>query len=118
MMDTTDPAGRTAALPRGLPNGPVTLINSFVVRSGREDAFLALWTATSTFFRAQPGFQSLRLHRSLSPDARYRFVNVADWSSGGNFATAHAAEEFKRLIGQERWKEFPSSPTLYEVVAR
>jgi hypothetical protein len=29
------------------------------------------------YFRAQPGFVSLRRHRAMTQDARYRFANVA-----------------------------------------
>jgi heme-degrading monooxygenase HmoA len=118
MTDTIDPTRRTAAAPSIAHTGPVTLINSFVVEQGRADAFLALWTDTSGYFRARPGFQALRLHRALSPDAHHRFVNIADWASHADFAAAHATEEFKRVVGQPHWREFPSSPSLYEVVAR
>ncbi len=83
---------------------------------GRDDAFLELWTATSGYFRAQPGYRSLRLHRALSPDAPHRFVNVATWASAEEFATAHATQEFRDVVGQPAWAEFPSRPALYEVV--
>ena len=115
MPDTIDPAKRAAALPSVPPDGPVTLINSFVVAPDRDDAFLALWTETSRYFRAQPGFVSLRLHRAVSPDARYRFVNVAVWESVGQFGAAHETDEFRRLVGQPGYREFPSSPALYQV---
>ena len=116
MTDHTDPAGRTAASPDGAHAGGVTLINKFVVPAGREDAFQQLWTATSHYFRGRPGFLSLRLHRALSPDAQYRFVNVARWASLADFEAAHRTEEFQRVVGQPGWSEFPSNPALYEVV--
>ncbi len=94
MTTTVDPAKRTAAAPVTPHEGPVTLINSFVVPSGREEAFAAVWTETSAYFRAQAGFVSLRMHRALSPDAQYRFVNVARWASAGEFRDAHAGDEF------------------------
>ncbi|HEX4527821.1 MAG TPA: antibiotic biosynthesis monooxygenase family protein [Acidimicrobiia bacterium] len=114
-MDFTDPNGRTA--PGAATHaGPVTLINSFVVPEGRDEAFLELWTETSRYFRAQPGFVSLRLHRAVSSDAPHRFVNVAVWESAGHYRAPHQTEEFVRLVTQEGWREFPSSPALYEVV--
>src|SRR3954449_2281673 len=116
MAETTDPARRSAPPPAHEHTGGVTLINSFVVPEGREEAFQELWTATSSYFRAQPGYLSLRLHRALSPDARYRFVNVARWSSLDDFQAAHATEKFRRVVSQPGWAEFPSSPALYEVV--
>ena len=117
MTDTIDPARRAATVPATEHSGGVTLINSFAVPEGREEAFQELWGATSTYFRARPGFLSLRLHRALSPDARYRFVNVARWASLDDFQAAHATEEFRRVVSQPSWQEFPSSPALYEVVA-
>ena len=115
MPPTIDPAKRGATLPSDPPEGPVTLINSFVVDPRRDEAFEALWTQTSVYFRAQPGFVGLRLHRGVSPDATYRYVNVAVWESAAQFAAAHATEEFQQVVGQPGWREFPSSPTLYEV---
>lgn len=59
---------------------------------------------------------SLRLHRAPSPDARYRFINVATWASAQDFYAAHQGDEFFQAISQPGWKEFPSSPALYEVL--
>jgi len=115
MPPTIDPSKRGATLPSDPPEGPVTLINSFVVDPRRDEVFEALWTQTSVYFRAQPGFVGLRLHRAVSPDATYRYVNVAVWESAAQFAAAHATEEFRQVVGQPGWREFPSSPTLYEV---
>jgi heme-degrading monooxygenase HmoA len=117
MADTVDPSRRAAALPTDEPEGQVTLINSFAVPEGRDDAFLAIWSRTSAYFRAQPGFVSLRLHRAVSPDAAYRFVNVAVWATAKEFGAAHATDEFRSVVGQPAWREFPSSPALYEVAA-
>ena len=61
--------------------GPVTLMNSFAVSPGRDEAFHELWASTAKYFTAQPGFISLRLHRAVSADAQYRWVNVANWES-------------------------------------
>ncbi len=114
-MDFTDAQGRTAGGAEAHA-GPVTLINSFVVPEGRDDAFVELWTETSRYFRAQPGFVSLRLHRAVSADAQHRFVNVAVWESDAHYRAPHQTEEFVRLVTQDAWREFPSSPALYEVV--
>jgi heme-degrading monooxygenase HmoA len=118
MTDTIDPARRSATYPAGSHHGGVTLINKFVVPEGREDTFQEIWTATSMYFRRQPGFLSLRLHRAVSPDANYKFVNVARWASLADFQAAHASDEFRRVVSQPGWAEFPSSPALYEVVAQ
>jgi heme-degrading monooxygenase HmoA len=117
MADTIDPSARTAAAPTAPGGGSVTLINSFVVPAGRDEAFRAQWELTSKFMRAQPGFESLRLHRAVAPEAHYRYVNVAVWSSARDFGAAHATDEFRALVADPAWREFPSSPALYEVVA-
>ena len=114
MPATTDPDKRTALAPDSY-HGPVTLMNSFQVPSGQDEAFVDLWTQTSHYFRAQPGFRSLRLHRALL-DTTYRFVNVANWDSIEQFRAAHATPEFRDVVGQPAWAQFPSSPALYEVV--
>ena len=115
-ITTVDPAGRAAVVPSAPPEGPVTLVNCFVVEPERDDAFLDLWKATSEYFRSQPGFVSLRLHHALSPAAPYRFVNVANWASAAEFQAAHQKPEFFQVVGQPAWQEFPSAPALYEVV--
>jgi heme-degrading monooxygenase HmoA len=110
------PEGRTAVEAETGAAKPVTLINSFVVPEGRDDVFVELWKETSEFFRAQPGFLSLRLHRAVTPGADYRYVNVARWASDAEYRAPHQTDEFRRLVSQEAWHEFPSSPVLYEVV--
>jgi heme-degrading monooxygenase HmoA len=117
---TTPPAGttpeaRTAATGRAPLPGPVTLMNSFVVPPGRDDAFKALWDQTSRYFIAQPGFVGLRLHRAVGEEAAYRWVNVASWEREADYRAAHSGAEFLRLVTLPGWEEFPSSPTLYEV---
>ena len=67
MAAQTSPKGRTATEAETGADAPVTLMNSFLVPEGRDDEFLALWLETSEYFRAQPGFLSLRLHRAVTP---------------------------------------------------
>ena len=119
MTASTTPEGRTAGgagAAAAAAAEPVTLMNSFLVPEGRDDAFLALWTETSHYFRRQPGFLSLRLHRSVTPGTEYRYINVARWESDTAYRAPHQTDEFRSLVTQEAWREFPSSPVLYEVV--
>ena len=106
---------RVAPASGGAVSGPVTLMNSFSVSPGRDEAFHELWTKTSKYFTAQPGFISLRLYRAASADAQYRWVNVANWDSEAHFRAAHATDEFRSVVTQPGWEEFPSSPMLYQV---
>src|ERR1051326_5284437 len=110
------PADRTAPSPAQPHTGMVTLINSFEVPTSREAAFEAMWHAMAAWFRAQPGYVSNRLHRSVSPDAQYRFVNVVQWRSEAEYQAAHRAPEFLRRLQTPECQEFPSRPALYEVV--
>jgi heme-degrading monooxygenase HmoA len=116
MTPSTTPEGRTAIQAQDGARQPVTLINSFLVPEGRDDDFMKLWMETSQYFRAQPGFLSLRLHRAVTPGAPYRYVNVARWASDAEYRAPHTRDEFRQLVNQDGWREFPSSPTLYEVV--
>jgi heme-degrading monooxygenase HmoA len=91
----------------------VILINPFEVAEGTDDeAFLRGWERAADYMRQQPGFLSSRLHRALRPDARFRFINVAEWSSPQEFQAAVSSEQFREIAGGAS----PGSPALYEVV--
>ena len=68
----------------------------------------------NNYMRQKKGYLGHKLHRSLAPDARFRFVNVARWASVQEFQAAHD-EGFRALVSQPVWAEFRSFPTLYEV---
>ena len=107
---------RVAPAPDHVLTGPVTLMNRFTVSPGRDEAFHELWTRTARYFTAQPGFVSLRLHRAVSAGAQYRWGNVANWESEAHFRAANGTDEFRRVVTQPGWAEFPSSPMLYQVI--
>jgi heme oxygenase (mycobilin-producing) len=91
----------------------VTLINPFEVPEGTDDEqFLRGWERAADYMRQQPGFVSTRLHRALRPDARFRFINVAEWASPQDFQAAVSSEEFREIAKGAG----PGSPSLYEVV--
>ncbi len=93
----------------------VTLVNCFEVPAGRESEFFSLWQQVNRYMRAKPGYLAHKLHRSLAPEARYRFVNVAQWESQAHFAAAHD-DGFRALVSRPEWAAFTSTPALYEVV--
>jgi heme-degrading monooxygenase HmoA len=109
---------RVAAAGTTTTTGPVTLMNSFRVAVSRDAEFHALWERTSHYFRRRPGFRSLRLHRAVSDDVVYRWVNVATWESEEHFRAAHATDEFREVVTAPGWADFPSSPVLFEVVTQ
>jgi heme-degrading monooxygenase HmoA len=91
----------------------VILINPFEVSEGTDDEeFLRGWQRAADYMQQQPGFLSSRLHRALAPDARFRFINVAEWASPQDFQAAVASEQFREIAKGAG----PGSPALYEVV--
>ena len=91
----------------------VILINPFEVPEGTDDEeFLRGWERAAEYMREQPGFVSSRLHRALAPDARFRFINIAEWASPQDFQAAVTSVEFRAIAGGAA----PGSPALYEVV--
>src|SRR5579884_2029964 len=93
----------------------VPFVNCFEVPAGREDAFFALWQEVNAHMTAKPGYVCHRLHRSLAPDAKFRFVNYAEWETVEHWRAAHD-EGFRRLVSRPEWAEFSSTHALYEVV--
>ena len=92
----------------------IVLINPFEVPLELSDeAFLAGWQQAADYLRAQPGFVRSTLHRAVSPEPRFRFINVAEWES---------PEAFRAAVGSEAWAAIarqsasPGYPALYQVV--
>jgi heme-degrading monooxygenase HmoA len=92
---------------------PVVLINAFEVPASDDDAFVRGWQRARDFLRGQEGYLSSRLHRSLSPAADFRFVNVALWESEEAFRAATGRPEFKSAA-----VPYAFHTSLYEVVSR
>jgi heme oxygenase (mycobilin-producing) len=91
----------------------VILINPFEVAADTSDEeFLRGWERAAEYMQRQRGFVGSRLHRALAPDARFRFVNVAEWESPQDFQAAVTSDEFRELAKDAG----PSSPALYDVV--
>lgn len=90
---------------------PVVLINAFEVSEAEDESFLAGWERQRDFLSTQQGYLSTRLHRSLSPDASFRFVNVALWESAQAFRDATSQPEFRNAPVPLRFHA-----SLYEVM--
>ena len=89
----------------------VVLINPFVVEPAHEVDFVAGWMETAAVFSAEPGYVDTRLHRSIDPDARFRYVNIAHWSSAEAWRDAmdHFPPKEKAQPGIE------ANPALYQL---
>ena len=91
----------------------VVLINPFEVPEGKEEEFLTGWEAARDFMQRQKGYVSTRLHRSLDPKARFRFINVAEWATAADFQAALNHPDFVKLRAATPFAHYPS---LYEVI--
>jgi heme-degrading monooxygenase HmoA len=90
---------------------PVILINAFEVPPGADEDFVLGWEQGHDFLRAQEGFLSTRLHRSLTPTVDFRYVNVARWASPEAFRAATGQPEFR-----SREHPYRFHAALYEVI--
>lgn len=91
----------------------VVLMNPFEVPEGKDEEFLTGWEAAKKFMERQKGYVSTRLHRSLDPKARFRFINVAEWESPKDSYAALQNPEFAPL---RESVPFPHFPSIYEVI--
>jgi len=91
----------------------VVLINPFEVPAGKEEEFLKGWEAARNFMQRQKGYVATRLHQSLDPAARFRFINVAEWETAADFQAALHHPDFVTLRDSV---PFPHYPSLYEVI--
>jgi heme oxygenase (mycobilin-producing) len=101
--------------PPGEAPAGVVLINPFEVPPDADDAFLAAWEASRVFLATQPGYVATRLHRSLSPEADFRFVNIGRYTSPQAFQAAIGQPEFREAAAAIQHRAHPG---LYEVVRR
>jgi len=90
----------------------VTLIRIFEVPAGEEDAFIAAWEKTRDYLMTLPAHKETALHQSLH-DERFRFVNVAQWTSEEEFNAAIRSQGFRESASDLHW---PMSPALYQVI--
>jgi quinol monooxygenase YgiN len=93
---------------------PVILINAFEVPPGQEEQFRQAWHEAAEYMRHAPGARSTRLHESLDPGAKFRFVNVAEWESAEHFQAAIRTEAFQQISQK---MPFTAHPALYRVIA-
>jgi heme-degrading monooxygenase HmoA len=70
---------------RGIQMGrcamPVTLINVFSVPKGKEDEFVKWWQDVKADITKQSGFISGKFHKSIKPESKFNFINVAIWEN-------------------------------------
>jgi len=106
-------AGTAKAEDPGTP-ASVTLINAFEVGADQLDQTITFWEKARDFLQTQPGYISTRLHQSLSPEARFQLVNVAQWESPEAFQAAIANMRRSNLGNDMKGTVFHAA--LYRVI--
>ena len=93
----------------------VTLINVFSVPKGKEDEFVQWWEAVKVDITKNPGFISGKFHRSIKPNSRFNFINVAIWESEDVYWKAYeqSVTPMKNKLEQLGVEMVPA---LYDVV--
>ncbi len=92
----------------------VVLINTFTVPVEAIDEAITMWETARDFLKAQPGYISTKLHRSLSPDTKYLLINVAEWESPEAFKAATGLMQKKAIL--QRIEGVVPGPGLYKVI--
>ena len=93
----------------------VIVINPFEVSTGNEEEAIVMWDKFAEYFGKQPGYVSAKLHRAISPDARFHLVTIAEWESPDHFMAALNNPELQR-ISETATDHSPNFPGLYEVI--
>ncbi len=89
------------------------LINCFEVAPEQDERFLALWKQADDLLRRRGGYRMTRLHKAIGPQARFRYVNVAELDSVESWESAVSSAEFRAVAAQ--MAQFRPSPGLYAV---
>jgi heme oxygenase (mycobilin-producing) len=74
----------------------IVLFNFFEVPEGADEQFVAGWERAREVIDARRGFRWTALHRSLQPEAEFRYVNVAEIGSVEAWQAAVMAPDFPR----------------------
>ena len=89
------------------------LINCFEVAPNRDERFLTLWKQADELLRSRGGYRSTRLHKALGPQARFRYINVAELDAVETWQSIVSSPEFGAIAAQ--MGQFQPSPGLYAV---
>ena len=90
-------------------------ITSFEVPAGKDEEFLKGWNEVAAQMRQMAGLLSTRLHESLDPETRFRFVAVTEWESSLLYEAARR-QMHKAFENLRQQMPFAAYPALYRVV--
>lgn len=95
-------------------NKQCTAIVSYRVKHEDVETFLEAWKKANDFLKKQPGHVSSTLHRAISANPAFRFVNVAKWKTVDDFRDATQAVGYQEAAG--RLTAYPVYAAAYEAV--
>ena len=91
-----------------------TAIVSYKVNVEDVDAFLEAWHMANDHLKKQPGHLTTTLHRAVSANPPFRFVNVATWKTADAFRKATQSPAFQEASG--RLGAYPLFASVYDTV--
>ncbi len=94
--------------------GQCTVIVAYEVAHEDCERFLDSWEKADAYLKDQPGYVSTALHRAVSANPDFRFVNIACWESEDAFRKATQSLEFREASG--RLEPFNIHASVYDVV--
>ncbi|MGK8559414.1 antibiotic biosynthesis monooxygenase family protein [Nocardia gipuzkoensis] len=98
-------------------DGPgVTFMNIFEISADAVDGFAVGWSDRARLMRSASGFRDVRLHRAVTPEARFRLVNVAHWDSVSAWQAAAQNSTMTAATNAARTHATPNT-AIYRVVA-
>jgi len=93
----------------------IIVINPIIVPEGKEIKALEIWDRYAEYFKKQPGYIGTKLHKTIDPEAKFHYINVATWRTSDDFINALNNDEIKK-IGNGFPKEMPHFPSMYQVI--
>ena len=94
--------------------GQCTVIVAYEVAHEDCDRFLDSWEKANEYLKKQSGFVSTALHRAVSANPDFRFVNIGCWEDEDSFRNATQTHEFREVSA--RLVPFNIHASAYEVV--
>jgi heme-degrading monooxygenase HmoA len=92
----------------------VAAIVAYEVAAEDEDKFLPAWERANDYLKQQDGHVSTTLHKAVSANPHFRFVNVGCWESDEAFRNATQSAGFRDASGA--LEAYPIHAAVYEVV--
>lgn len=91
-----------------------TVIVAYEVTHEDCERFMDSWEKANEYLKKQPGHVSTTLHRAVSANPDFRFVNIGCWASDQAFRNATQSQEFREVSA--RLVPFNIHASAYEVV--